>query len=294
MYENLFTYNARFLQLSVMVIVFSSLYSNSVFGQGDNETSQISEQLRTWADWLSTPIIITVVTIALGFLIGTVFPKRWQDRRNEIELKTRLAADISECVMKTLVAIMQVEEFSEKKRNYTGTEAKVSKQLSEKLKAARDHEYYEGFKVKGHVIQSEIQAYFEGCLKAWNVLIDLVRFVEKLSEEKESGKRRHVIDCHLKHDKTLNAYEPHEEKRNQLELKEPVFKILLDDARAKYNQSQGRDRSSKRIEEEEFKEKLSKMEIEAWYEVKHVIVQRKDNIITYILHTRPKPTRLSK
>lgn len=157
-----------------------------------------------------------------------------------------------------------------------------------------NHEYYEGFKVKGHVIQSEIQAYFEGCLKAWNVLIDLVRFVEKLSEEKESGKRRHVIDCHLKHDKTLNAYEPHEEKRNQLELKEPVFKILLDDARAKYNQSQGRDRSSKRIEEEEFKEKLSKMEIEAWYEVKHVIVQRKDNIITYILHTRPKPTRLSK
>ena len=256
-----------------------------------DEISQISKQLRTWADWLSTPIILTVLPIAGSALIGPWIAKRWQDHRNEIELKTRLAADISECVMKTLVAIMQVEEFyfSNKQEYCAGTEVKVSKELPEKLKVARDREYYEGFKVRSHVIQSEIQAYFEGCLKAWNILIDLVQFVEKLSEQKEPRKRRDTI-C-VKRDKWLNDYEPCEEgKKNQLELKEPVLKTLLYDARCKYNKSRNSDKKQE-VGEDAFKKMLCEMDIEAWYEVKHVIVERKGNIITYILHARPKAAR---
>lgn len=237
MSENMLTYSRRF-QLSMLFILFSFSYTNIVFGQTGNETSQISKQLGTWADWLSTPIIITVVTIVASIYFGPMIANRWQNRRNEIELKTRLAADISECVMKTLVAIMQVEEFysSKKQQNNPRTEVNVLEDLPQKLKEAKDREYYDAFKVKSHVIQSEIQAYFEGCLKAWNVLIYLVQFVEKLSEEKGSSKRKQVIDRYLELDKFLNEYEPHnEEKKNQLQLEQPVFKVLLVEARKKYS-----------------------------------------------------------
>jgi hypothetical protein len=295
MFDNMLAYNGRFLQLSVMATLLCSFHNNIVFGQTGNETSQISEELGTWADWLSTPIIITVVTIAASIYIGPLIANRWQNRRNEIELKSKLAADISECVMKTLVAIMQVEEFysSKKQRNNPGNEVNVLEDLPQKLKDTREHEYYEGFKVESHVIQSKIQAYFEGCLKAWNVLIDLVQFVEKLSEEKGPVGRKKVIDDHLEPDKFLNEYEPHKEEKKQLNLEEPVFKVLLDEAKRRYSLSKRHNSEKpKEIELDKFVDKLLEMEIEAWYEVKHVIVDRKNNIITYILHTKTKTPKL--
>jgi hypothetical protein len=223
-----------------------------------------------------------------------VIAKRWQDHRNEIELKTRLAADISECVMKTLVAIMQVEEFysSYKQEDTLGTRVDVSAdqekvKLLKKLEEARNHAYYEGFKVKSHVIQSEIQAHFIEFSKAWNVLIDLVQFVEKLSEQSEAKKRKEqIIDRHVDppHDKYLKAYEPYEDEKKdkkedrKLSLDEPVYKALLVDAGKKYNQSHDKHSSI-----DDFKKMLAAMDVEAWYEVKHVIVERKNNIITNIL-----------
>jgi hypothetical protein len=207
MFRNIITQNSRFLQESLIVIVVCFLCSvkgYDVLGQLENETSPINKQAIN-LDWLSaaSPYLVTAATLTATLFIGPFIAKRWNDHRLEIELKDKIVAEINDCVMKTLVTIMKVEEFYNNPENQ-----KVYEQLPD-LERARNDQYYKEFKVNSHVIQSEIQAYSKRSLKEWNILIDLVQFVERLSHKEEPGEREHYINCCLRRDKWLNAYEPY-------------------------------------------------------------------------------------
>jgi hypothetical protein len=65
-----------------------------------------------------------------------------------------------------------------------------------------------------------------------------------------------------------------------------VFEALLDRAKKKYCITHNK--KPEEIKDAKFRMNLSEMEIEAWYEVKHAILDRKHDIITYILNTKAK------
>lgn len=308
------TKNFGFLQICMIFVVvcFVLLFNgNFVFGQEvaaeEEEASEPTVFGYELYDLLNA--IAPYAAIAGSALIGPWIVKKWKARESEIErqrkdlerkieleqkeveLKIRIAGEISERVMRILVAIMKVEEFlSRNRQQYAEEELKVSRELRD-LKDARNQEYFNEFKVKSHLIQSEIQAYFKECLRAWNVLIDYVQFVEQLSDEVNSKKRKTIIiDKHLKNKKHWNEYEPLEPKVKDDKL---VFRDLLDKAMKKFEAGNPNNKEVKQFKErhpteqfndiKSYTDMLADKEVEAWYGVKHAIVDEKDKIITNIL-----------
>lgn len=199
--------------------------------------------------------------------------------QKELELQNKFLGEISECVMGIIVAIMRVEEcLHGLQRNQKNSNGKEYPRLDDldKFIETRD-KVYEDFLVKSHVLQSEIQAYFGNkCLPKWNTLMDLIKFVEHLSERKDPKERRDYIDGRL------NEYEPLEREYEPLE-RENIFKKLLDDAEGKYRNHRLAKEHSEKVK---ITDKLSEMDIEAWYQVKHAIVDRKDELNKTILETQ--------
>jgi hypothetical protein len=312
MFQGMITKNLTFLQVYMIFIVvyLVCLFNgNLVFGQAEDETSQPS----FW-DWLYDSLDTFAPYAALGATVATavlspLIVQRWKNRQSKIELQTKIVAEINELIMNTLVAIMKVEEYKDENKFY---------QKLEDRKKARNDQYYKEFKVKSHVIQSEIQAYFIGCLKQWNVLIDLIQFVERLSDKEKSKERRDEINKYLNPDKYLNEYEPLEQKINEEEKKKGVFRTLLNDAIKKFKEShhdeleklkelfkeshphemekfekRHHDAQWDEVEFFIFKTLLADKNVDAWYEVKHAIVDRKNEIITNILDSKgPFPSKL--
>jgi hypothetical protein len=199
-----------------VIVCFVCLFDdNFVFGQTENQTPEINED-SSKSDWgpdvvvpIVVPISVAIIAVVGSNYVAPKITEKWKEHANEIELRqkevqlqTKIAGEISERVMRILVAIMKVEE-------YYDNEKKNLEELQTLMKA-RNQEYFDQFKVNSHIIQSEIQAYFEGCLKKWNVLIDLVEFIEQLSDKDNYGDRLEIIKNHSDpgKDKDLNAYEP--------------------------------------------------------------------------------------
>jgi len=266
---------------------------NFVFGQTGDETSQPSS-----LDWWDTFAPYAAIIGTAGIAPFTVYywTKRQKDRdyardaieknreqrqrdfelqlelsQKEIKLQTDIVAEISELVMKTLVAIMKVEEYNEQNKFY--------EELDDRKKE-RNRQYYEEFKVRGHVIQSEIQAYYMRCLKQWNVLMDLVQFVEQLSDKNTPVERMEYINHRRNPDKYLYEYEPLGQENKEED--KPIFDTLLDDAMKKFNMSH----KSQPVSIQKFRDNLANKDIETWYEVKHAIVDGKDKIIKNILGSK--------
>jgi hypothetical protein len=285
MFKDIIKENFRFIQECTIFIVicFVGLSNvNFVFAQSGNETSPPSNL--EWADTIASYAAIVLSAIIGPWIVHTwnkreknrnALEKQRLEERKEVELKTRFAKEISELVMHTLVAIMKVEEINEPIESFE--ESLKSRKL------AKNKQFYNEFKVKSHVIQSEIQAYFIESLRAWNVLIELVVFVQKLSEKDSFDDRQAVINKYYCSDKRLNEFEPLErpveEKENII-----VFQKLLNKAHEKYNTSHPKEQCK---DFNDFKERLAERKnAEAWYEVKHAIVDEKDKIITNILKSK--------
>src|SRR5215211_5327879 len=322
------TKNFGFFQLCIIFIVVCLFNGNFVFGQeAEEETSEPS-----LLDYLGA--LAPYAAILGSALLGPLIVHQWRDHeieieqerndlerkteleQKEVELKTRIAGEISERVMRILVAIMKVEEFmkeeekeeeeeedssknqkKQKQQKQHAEELKFGLQLKA-LKDARSQEYLNEFKIKSHVIQSEIQAYFDGSsLRKWNVLIDYVGFVEDLSDKVDCKERRKFIKEHLEHDKGLNEYEP---LGNNEEDNTKVFKKLLTNSTEKFKDGNPNklneevDKFKKcnpgkqsmkyeELKEEVYENMLAERKIKAWYGVKHAIVEEKDKIVTSIL-----------
>jgi hypothetical protein len=292
MFRNIITKNSGFVQIcmSFIVVCFVCLFNgNFVFGQTGDETSLPSfwdwlyDSLSLPSFWDALDTLAPYAAIVGSAIIGPFIVEKWKNHQSIIDQKTKTVAEINELVMKTLVAIMKVEEV--KKEN------KFSLGLKD-LKDARDEQYYKEFKVRSHVIQSEIQAYFKGCSKEWNVLIDYVQFVEHLSDKEDSKDRMEIIKDYWDSNKLLSSYEPLEQKIKKGGNIE-VFKKLLNDAMEKFNTSH---HNAQCKDIEDYKEKLAeKKNAEPWYEIKHAIVAKKNDIVTDILNSYPSiPSRLKR
>jgi hypothetical protein len=292
MCQNIITKNSRFLEIYTTIIVLCLVClfnSNFAFGQMGDATSQPSlldrlyNSLSQRSLWDMLDTLAPYAAIVVGAIISPFIVEKWKNHQSIIDQKTKTVAEINELIMKTLVAIMKVEEV--KKENKFSLELK-------NLKDARDEQYYKEFKVRSHVIQSEIQAYFKGCSKEWNVLIDYVQFVKELSDKEDLKDRRNIIKDYWDSNKCLSSYEPLEEKIKKGEDIE-VFKKLLNKAKKKFDKSH---HSAQCKNIEDYKERLAERKnAEPWYEIKHVIVDKKNNIVTDILDSNSSfPSKLKR
>jgi len=218
-----------------------------------------------------TPVATAGIVVAGSALVGPMISNTWKnrERQNELELKQRefknaFVSEISESIMSIIVAVMRVEEWLDRKTQDT------NEGYSESLYSVSRSEYGK-FLVKSHIIQSRIRAYFisrqqpqykdnaETLLKKWNSLLDFVKFVVQLSERKESNDR----------EKYVGNPEPIE-----------IWKIdeLLALSLVEYN-----DGHADKLDIDDFKERLYQKRIEVWYEVKHAIVDRKNDVVDLVL-----------
>lgn len=303
-------FSASTLVIAVIVLMgVSTIGANSVFGQTEDEGSANNEQSQI-VELLTSigPISAATIAVVGSAYVGPKITKTWKERerqtelnQKELELKNKFVTEISHYFMSTIVTIMKVEEClnilygdqdksNENKNNSSDMQNKLSK-----LRDDRDDEYRK-FLVRGHIIQSKIQAYFNEHLREcgthdkyvpcecsipsskipqdnnicllceWNEIMDFVKFIHHLSAKEN-----------------FNARQKYIEQPEQLERKKIL--VLLKLAREKYYRLHELESKKGQISEGKFKVMLFNMNIEAWYELKHAIVDKKDEVIKTIINT---------
>jgi hypothetical protein len=131
--------------------------------------------------------------------------------------------------------------------------------------------------------QSNIQTYFAGCLRQWNVLMDLIQFIWVLSDRWEFDDRASVIQNHsVESDKKLSEYEP-VGKMIKEEDDIRVFQTLLEEVTAKFNR---RHQDREPIEAAGIVDVLARNDIHAWHDLKNAIMDKKDELIKAILREK--------
>jgi hypothetical protein len=190
--------------------------------------------------------------------------------------------------MRIVVPIMRVEANRAYDREGTIVEPHDILQL----KRVRDDEYYNNFISRSHLIQSNIQTYFSGCLRQRNVLMDLVQFLIELSNSWEFDDRAKFIQNHsMEFDKKLSEYEPVGEMIKD-EINTPVFQTIVEAATARFNRRS--DPKQEPIDDTGFIENVARRDILAWQDLKNAIIDKKDELAKAILKTEIPSFHLNK
>jgi hypothetical protein len=311
--KGLFSSSKVVFTVTILLAMTFPLGLTSVFGQVDNEKTTTAKQAETLNFMTAIgPLAAASVAVAGSAYIGPKITNSWKDRerqmekeqkelekqielnQKELELKNAFVVEISQYVMSIIVAIMRVEEFlniiygdkndiNEDKNDISNAQDKLRK-----LREERDNEYKK-FLVRSHIIQSKIQAYFNERLREcsfhdkylpcvcnssskcllceWNEMMDFVKFIHHLSD---------------KH----NRYQREKYLENPEQIEQKKILALLEIAKKKYYKIHLEELKEAPIGDKlEFKAMLSNMKLEAWYEVKHGIVDKKDEVIKTILMT---------
>jgi hypothetical protein len=270
---NTLRYNLRSIQiLEFIIIILCTININSVFGQTEDQTANVNEKsdsLKFWSAFIP-PITAAGIAVIGTAIVGPRISKKWKDHEKQVELdlkerefKNTFAADINNSIMKIIVIIMRIEEYLNQPNEQNNNNNNLNQ-----LEKERDEEYGL-YLIESHKIQSRIQTYFsnqiaeyKSLLCQWNKLMDFVKIIVELSRKHTCNDRKNYID-------------------NPQPISPDTIAELLNISHEKMKEENKKAPATI----SGFEKMLFEKDIQAWYAVKHAIVDRKQEVIRLIIET---------